>query len=169
MQKMPDRFMIEFHIVVIQSKNIAIRIGVASLGICFFCEERTVGVNFSGNRLCFRGFGKFHYICPANGGLAQLARALAWHARGHEFEPRILHQTRNSRMISCGCFASWYVLWAEFGRFRRKFSRLIPRISFQVFYCRQTVVEGIEADAQRFVFAFIYVHSLSRTVFEVNV
>jgi hypothetical protein len=24
----------------------------------------------------------------------------------------------------------WYVLWAEFGRFRRKFSRLIPRISF---------------------------------------
>lgn len=28
----------------------------------------------------------------------------AWHARGHEFEPRILHQTRNSRMISCGCF-----------------------------------------------------------------
>ena len=53
MQKMPDRFMIEFHIVVIQSKNIAIRIGVASLGICFFCEERTVGVNFSGNRLCF--------------------------------------------------------------------------------------------------------------------
>ena len=52
-RKMPDRFMIEFHIVVIQSKNIAIRIGVASLGICFFCEERTVGVNFSGNRLCF--------------------------------------------------------------------------------------------------------------------
>ena len=26
------------------------------------------------------------------GGLAQLARALAWHARGHEFESRILHQ-----------------------------------------------------------------------------
>ncbi len=35
MQKMPDRFMIEFHIVVIQSKNIAIQTGVASLGICF--------------------------------------------------------------------------------------------------------------------------------------
>ena len=25
------------------------------------------------------------------GGLAQLARALAWHARGHEFDSRILH------------------------------------------------------------------------------
>ena len=28
---------------------------------------------------------------PQQGGLAQLARALAWHARGHEFESRILH------------------------------------------------------------------------------
>ena len=28
------------------------------------------------------------------GGLAQLARALAWHARGHRFEPDILHETR---------------------------------------------------------------------------
>ena len=26
-----------------------------------------------------------------NGGLAQLARALAWHARGHRFESDILH------------------------------------------------------------------------------
>ena len=26
-----------------------------------------------------------------SGGLAQLARALAWHARGHRFEPDILH------------------------------------------------------------------------------
>ena len=25
------------------------------------------------------------------GGLAQLARALAWHARGHRFDPDILH------------------------------------------------------------------------------
>ena len=25
------------------------------------------------------------------GGLAQLARALAWHARGHQFDPDILH------------------------------------------------------------------------------
>ena len=28
----------------------------------------------------------------ANGGLAQLARALAWHARGHRFESDILHE-----------------------------------------------------------------------------
>ena len=28
----------------------------------------------------------------ANGGLAQLARALAWHARGHRFESDILHR-----------------------------------------------------------------------------
>ena len=28
----------------------------------------------------------------ANGGLAQLARALAWHARGHRFESDILHK-----------------------------------------------------------------------------
>ena len=26
-----------------------------------------------------------------DGGLAQLARALAWHARGHRFDPDILH------------------------------------------------------------------------------
>ena len=28
---------------------------------------------------------------PVPGGLAQLARALAWHARGHRFDPDILH------------------------------------------------------------------------------
>ena len=27
----------------------------------------------------------------SSGGLAQLARALAWHARGHRFDPDILH------------------------------------------------------------------------------
>ena len=29
----------------------------------------------------------------SDGGLAQLARALAWHARGHRFDSDILHQT----------------------------------------------------------------------------
>ena len=29
------------------------------------------------------------------GGLAQLARALAWHARGHRFDPDILHNPVN--------------------------------------------------------------------------
>ncbi len=36
-----------------------------------------------------------HYIyvrqSAESGGLAQLARALAWHARGHRFESDILH------------------------------------------------------------------------------
>ena len=27
-----------------------------------------------------------------HGGLAQLARALAWHARGHQFDPDTLHK-----------------------------------------------------------------------------
>ena len=30
-------------------------------------------------------------IYYSHGGLAQLARALAWHARGHRFDPDILH------------------------------------------------------------------------------
>ena len=30
---------------------------------------------------------------PPLGGLAQLARALAWHARGHRFDPDILHSS----------------------------------------------------------------------------
>ncbi len=29
------------------------------------------------------------------GGLAQLARALAWHARGRRFDPDTLHQSKN--------------------------------------------------------------------------
>ena len=47
-------------------------------------------------------FRKIRYLCPAKGGLAQLARALAWHARGHEFESRILHQkTPNKTANPC--------------------------------------------------------------------
>ena len=34
------------------------------------------------------------YLCNAIGGLAQLVRALAWHARGREFESHILHKLR---------------------------------------------------------------------------
>ncbi len=40
-------------------------------------------------------FKKSTYLCIVKqGGLAQLARALAWHARGHEFDSRILHKRR---------------------------------------------------------------------------
>ena len=38
-----------------------------------------------------RPLGFLYYIHLFNGGLAQLARALAWHARGHRFDPDILH------------------------------------------------------------------------------
>ena len=40
-----------------------------------------------------------HYICrnDCEGELAQLARALAWHARGHEFDSRILHKITGRR------------------------------------------------------------------------
>ncbi len=31
------------------------------------------------------------YICGPYGALAQLARALAWHARGHRFDSDMLH------------------------------------------------------------------------------
>ena len=33
------------------------------------------------------------------GGLAQLARALAWHARGHRFDPDILHILREKVIV----------------------------------------------------------------------
>ena len=37
-------------------------------------------------------------FAPSQGGLAQLARALAWHARGHRFEPDILHGNRKAAL-----------------------------------------------------------------------
>jgi hypothetical protein len=37
------------------------------------------------------------HLCTRNGGLAQLARALAWHARGHRFDSDILHENEKSR------------------------------------------------------------------------
>ena len=35
------------------------------------------------------------FLHPLFGELAQLARALAWHARGHRFESGILHSFKN--------------------------------------------------------------------------
>ena len=41
-------------------------------------------------------------LLPAHeGGLAQLARALAWHARGHEFDSRILHYCKQGVAKYC--------------------------------------------------------------------
>ena len=46
--------------------------------------------------LVFDVCGMMFILLPSDsgrlpGGLAQLARALAWHARGHRFDPDILH------------------------------------------------------------------------------
>ena len=38
----------------------------------------------------------------AFGGLAQLARALAWHARGHQFDPGILHTQKPRLLLKVG-------------------------------------------------------------------
>ena len=46
---------------------------------------------------------------PQQGGLAQLARALAWHARGHEFESRILHQSDGNGSPAKYSFAGFYI------------------------------------------------------------
>ena len=41
------------------------------------------------------------YICLLfkNGGIAQLARALAWHARGHRFESDYLHNVNPGTIV----------------------------------------------------------------------
>ncbi len=44
-----------------------------------------------------QALSRYNCVCPFQenfiyGGLAQLARALDWQSRGHEFESRILHQ-----------------------------------------------------------------------------
>ena len=49
---------------------------------------------------------KFLYLSPNyKGELAQLARALAWHARGHRFDSGILHKiTTTKPLFSKGFF-----------------------------------------------------------------
>ncbi len=42
-------------------------------------------------------------IIEINGELAQLARALAWHARGHRFDSGILHKKARNQ-YNCGLF-----------------------------------------------------------------
>ena len=44
------------------------------------------------------------------GGLAQLARALAWHARGHRFDPDILHIVKEKRRQKVLLFYSFTFL-----------------------------------------------------------
>ena len=49
-----------------------------------------MGMNEIENKT-FVHFIKNAYFCNPIGGLAQLARAFAWHARGHRFDSDILH------------------------------------------------------------------------------
>jgi hypothetical protein len=37
-------------------------------------------------------------------GISSAGRALAWHARGHRFDPGILHQKEKHRTETCGAF-----------------------------------------------------------------
>ena len=52
--------------------------------------------------MCPRRFLAWDYTSTdrsVSGGLAQLARALAWHARGHRFDPDILHCWHDYDMV----------------------------------------------------------------------
>ena len=52
---------------------------------------------------CFAFSQKILSLLSANGDVAQLARALAWHARGRRFEPDLLHQKART-FSACGLF-----------------------------------------------------------------
>ena len=51
--------------------------------------ENSLDIYFLLSIIC--ALTNINYLCNAIGGLAQLVRALAWHARGREFESHILH------------------------------------------------------------------------------
>ena len=44
------------------------------------------------------------FSAAKRGALAQLARALAWHARGHRFDSVMLHKTENLTVGEVFCF-----------------------------------------------------------------
>ena len=53
----------------------------------------------------FGGLKKVVSLQPQKqGALAQLARALAWHARGHRFDSVMLHKTKASSIGEAFCF-----------------------------------------------------------------
>ena len=57
------------------------------------------------------GLNSFVSLQP-QGGLAQLARALAWHARGHRFDSDILHSPKG-RLAEMAFFCGFLVLYLE--------------------------------------------------------
>ena len=56
----------------------------------------------------------FRYFCAPKGELAQLARALAWHARGQGFDSPVLHKkatTISSLFYFAPAFKVMYLVW----------------------------------------------------------
>ena len=64
---------------------------------CLTSVLRTTNLGFVRHRQVLGPFraGRLQPSRNEEGELAQLARALAWHARGHEFDSRILHLNVN--------------------------------------------------------------------------
>ena len=55
---------------------------------------------------------------PTQGGLAQLARALPWHGRGHRFDSDILHLILTIIIVNCTYHYQLRIDWsAEMRRF----------------------------------------------------
>jgi hypothetical protein len=52
-------------------------------------------------RLTVFVFREFKIYLAPQGGLAQLARALPWHGRGHRFDSDILHKKVRNRGLFC--------------------------------------------------------------------
>ena len=68
------------------------------------------------------------YLCTRIGGLAQLARALAWHARGHRFESDILHHKNRLHTHTGAIF--------EENHPERRFSFFVKNRAFQSLFVR---------------------------------
>ena len=71
---------------------------------------------------------------PASGGIAQLARALAWHARGREFESHYLH-------FKVSFVAPFFIsLRLKASSFHRQFLRLLllHPIRYIIYHIRST-------------------------------
>ena len=69
-----------------QAQDESLGLHIAARQCASQAQDESLGVHIAA-RQCASGFKAWDY----EGGLAQLARALAWHARGHRFDPDILH------------------------------------------------------------------------------
>jgi hypothetical protein len=60
------------------------------------------------------------------GGLAQLARALAWHARGHRFDSVILHYTTKAATIAAFVVCEIYTFKKHAKRGKISIALILP-------------------------------------------